>query len=227
MKKTALILFTFIFFNVYSQKNLKSFSFKKGEVLDLILLTGSSKFKQGFENYKKTILPVGFEYGYQPQPGFKASKLVLGNYLPTSFLIGKWKSKEKRENFLEKIVKRVPDFHQQRKNTFTYFGLSYHTLSNDLKFTVNSNTYNVVTSFWKKNNADFYTFTKQWKKDVVIAGGKFILKLPKGISPVSYNYNPDLFTIIEWKNKSDYHKFVAEHPLDFYSKLKKCASICN
>ncbi len=220
MKKSVLFLFTFILVNVYSQQNVKSFNFKKGEVLDIILLTGSPEFKEGFEKYKKTILPVGFEYGYQPQPGFKASKLILGNYLPKSFLIGKWGNKEKRENFLENIVNRVPDFHKQRRSTFAYFGLSYYTLSKDLKFTVNLNTYNVVTSFWKKNNTDFYTITKQWEKDVFATGGKFILKLPKGISPVGYNYNPDLFTIIEWKNKSDYEKFVEKHPLGFYSKLK-------
>lgn len=220
MKKTVLILFTLIFFNAYSQQKNKSFSFKKGEVLDLILLTGTPKFKEGFEKYKKTAIPVALKYGYQPQPGFKATKLILGNYLPASFLIGKWKNKENRENFLKIIEKRVPDFHQQRRNTFAYFGLSYRALPKDLKFTVNSKTYNVVTSFWKNNLKNYTQFLKQWKKDVQKFKGEFILELPKGTSPTGYDYNPDFFSIIQWKNRASFEKFLKKHPLNKYDNLK-------
>lgn len=220
MKKPALLLFVFIFLNAYSQKHLKSFNFKKGEVFDLILLTGAPKFKEGFKKYKETAFPVAFEFGYQPQPGFKTTQLTLGNYLPTSLLIGKWKSKKKRESFLKTIVKRVPDFHQQRRNIFTYFGLSYHALSKDLKFTVNSKKYNVATAFWKRTHKSYAQFLKQWKKEIIKFGGKFILELPKGISPTGYNYNPDFFSIIQWENKDSFEAFSKKHSLISYEVLK-------
>ena len=100
----------------------KSFEFKKGEVLDVILLTQVENSETLFERYKKTAFPVAFEYSYQPQPGFGISKLTLGTNKPVAFLFGKWASLEKREGFLDVIGQRVPDFHQQRRNLFPYFG---------------------------------------------------------------------------------------------------------
>ena len=161
MKFSNLIVLFFLslFLNSQAQKKeMISYSFKKGEVLDVMLLTTTADSKELYEKYRKTAFPVAFEYGYQPQTGFRISKLTLGNNLPQSMIFGKWKSKEKRETFLATISKRVQDFHFQRRALFPNFDLTYYEVSHDLNFTINRKKYNVVTSFWKGNANDFSKF---------------------------------------------------------------------
>ena len=121
MKISFLTLLLFIFLTSQGQDHLKTYHFKKGEVLDITLLTTAPNSAALFDHYKKTAFPVAFEYGYQPQPSFNVTGLTLGNYLPGSFVMGKWKSKGNRQGFLTNITQRVPDFHQQRRALFTYF----------------------------------------------------------------------------------------------------------
>ncbi|WP_062060160.1 hypothetical protein [Aquimarina longa] len=215
-----LLLFSLSFMNSTAQNDLKSFSFKKGEVLDIILLSTAPNSGALFERYKKTAFPVGFEYTYQPQPGFKTTELTLGNHLPTSLILGKWSSKEKREGFLTTITKRVPDFHSQRRALFTYFGLTYYVAPRDIQFSVDTKKYNLATSFWKKDSKSFSSFLTQWKKEVIKSGGKIILQLQDGTSPTGYDYNPDIFYIIEWKDESSFETFAKKHPLSSYEVLK-------
>ncbi|WP_010178786.1 hypothetical protein [Aquimarina agarilytica] len=222
MKASKVLLFVFActFLNLSAQKHLTSFSYKKGEILDIILLSVTPNSKTIFERYKKTAFPVAFEYSYQPQPNFGITKNTLGNHLPHNLFFGKWKNKEKREDFLKNITTKVPDFHEQRRQLFTYFGLTYYEATKDLEFSVNTKKLNTATSFWKKDTETFSNFVSQWKNEIENAGGKFIIELNKGTSPLGYDYNPDLFCIIEWKNKSSFKSFAKKHPLSSYNSLK-------
>jgi hypothetical protein len=213
------VAFFLISATIWSQKKQKSFEFKKGEILDVILLSTNENTSKLFDRYKQTAFPVAFEYTYQPQPGFSIKELTLGNHLPSSLIIGKWNSKEKREGFLKNIVKKVPDFHEQRRSIFKYFGLTYYTMEKDINFSVNTERFNMVSAFWgkEKNAAEFY---KNWEKKIKISGGEITIKLKKGISPTGYYYNPDVFYIISWKNKELFDAFARENPLSYYEDLK-------
>lgn len=216
-----LVLFCLAFLNTNAQrKNLISYSFKKGEVMDVMLITTASDSKDKYERYRKTAFPVAFEYGYQPQTGFRISKLTLGTHLPKSLIFGKWKSKGKREGFLANISKRVPDFHSQRRALFPYFDLTYYEMSNDINFAINREKHNVATSFWEEDSRSFSKFFNQWKKQVEKSGGTFILQLKNGNSPTGYSYNPEVFCIVEWENKSKFEAFAKTHPLAKYESLK-------
>ena len=212
----ALLLFT----NVHAQETIKKFEFKKGEVLDILVLSTVENYKELFENYKKTAFPIAFEYTYQPQPGFRIEKLTLGNNKADNFIFGKWSNKEKREGFISNIAKRLPDFHQQRRGLFTYFGLAYYEMSKDIKFSINIKKYNVVTSFWQLDSKSLEAFYKNWHKLVIASGGRFILQLEDATSPLGYVYDPDILCIVEWETAADFETFEKRNPLSKYTSLK-------
>ncbi|WP_442265117.1 hypothetical protein ACSIGC_12330 [Tenacibaculum sp. ZS6-P6] len=219
LKLTSLLLLFFSSY-FYAQKNIQYYDFKKGEVLDILLISNTKKdFNKLFDRYKKTIFPVGVKYSFTPQKGFKTDELILGGYLPNSLVFGKWESVMKRESFLDVIEKEVPDFHEQRKRLFPHFELVYYEIKNDIKFEIDRNKHNVVTSFWKKNN-ESEKFTKKWIKEVEKSGGKIVIKLTKGKSPLGYYYNPTLITIVTWETKEAFQSFLKKHPLSTYKDLK-------
>lgn len=193
--------------SIYGQSDVKSFHFKKGEILDILVLTAKPDSGALFETYKKTAFPIAFELSYSPQPGFKISQNRQGNHHPTSFLFGKWDNKQKREKFLEVIDKRVPDFHKQRRNLFSYFALTYYEAQEDLRFDIDKGKYNVVTSYWQKDPATFKKFKNKWLKEVTKHGGQVQLALSNGTSPMGYYYNPTYLTITQWKDKATFDQF--------------------
>lgn len=202
------------------EKEIKSFDFKKGEVLDIFLLSQTENSEELIERYKNTAFPVAFEYGYRPQPGFGISKLTLGTNMVQAFLVGKWVSVEKRQGFLKNIANRVPDFHQQRRDLFPYFGLTYYEMTQDLQFSVNTTKYNVVTALWNSPSKKNTSFFKKWADAVQKSGGKVILTLENGTSPIGYYYNADILCIVEWQDETAFKSFSKQHPLAFYEELQ-------
>lgn len=218
-KNLILLFAVLIFFGMSAQEKIKSFDFKKGEVLDIILLSQTENSNELFEQYKKTAFPVAFEYGYQPQLGFGISKLTLGTNKAQAFLFGKWENLEKREGFLTNIAKRMPDFHQQRRDLFPYFGLTYYSMLADLKFSVDTSKYNVATALWSKPSKKDASFFNKWKAAITKSGGKVIVTLENGKSPLGYYYNADVLCIVEWKNEAAFKAFAEKHPLAYYEAL--------
>ncbi len=221
LKTFAIVILSLTISNCIGQNNkVMSYSFKKGEVLDVMLLTTAPNSKDKYMQYRKTAFPVAFEYSYQPQKGFKISELTLGTHKPYSLIFGKWASKEKRENFLADITKRVPDFHQQRRALFPYFDLTYYEMKQDFTFSINREKYNVATSFWVKDTKKSNRFIKKWEKDIKKMGGNIVLHLNDGTSPTGYVYNPDQFYIVEWNDKSAFKAFAKKYDMNSYNALK-------
>jgi len=213
------IVFALVSNFAWTQAKQKSFDFKKGEVLDILLIKTKANTRELFDIYKKTIFPVGVEYTFQPQPSFAIKKITIGHHTPNSMIIGKWENIRKREGFLNNIVKRVPDFHEQRRGLFEYFGLTFYKMEKDIKFSVDSDKFNIGNAFWgrDKKSLEFY---RKWEHKVKKAGGEIILKLENGVSPVGYYYNADVFYIIAWKNKDTFEMFAKKNPLHKYEDLK-------
>ncbi|MEM6801048.1 MAG: hypothetical protein AAF696_06560 [Bacteroidota bacterium] len=219
-KSLLILFFTFFFLSAFSQEKEKKFSFKKGEVMDLIYLSSHPDTEQLFEQYKKTAFPVAFEYGYQPQRGFAVKELTLGMNQSNSLIVGKWSSREKREGFLANIVQRVPDFHQQRRQIFEEFALTYYIMPRDLEFSTASGKFYTATSFWQKDANSLERFSQKWKRAIEKAGGKIILELEEGYSPTGYYFNPELFFIVEWEERDPFEIFAEANPLSSYEALK-------
>lgn len=222
LKSVVLLFFSFVLFQAMGQEKVYSFELKKGDVLDVMLLTQLKADNAGelFNTYKKTIFPVGVEYSYQPLSGFGISKLTLGTNNANAFLFSKWDSLEKREGFLDIIVDRVPNFHQQRRVLFPDFRLTYYEMNKDLKFSVNTSKYNVVTALWTHTSKKDSLFFKKWEDAVLKFDGKVIVTLQNGKSPLGYYYNADILCVVEWQNEDAFDKFDQKHPLSFYEELR-------
>ncbi len=192
--------------------NAQTFDFKKGEIFDFLLLTNKPEADKHFGKYKETAFPVAMAMSYQPLPSYYGiTDYTQGNQQPEGFVFGKWENLEKREKFIAEIDKKVLDFHHQRQKIWSYFGLTYYEMTNDVSFTINTKKHNVVTAYWKKDNASFNQFKKQWLKKSHKAGGKIIIELTNGKSPFGYYYNPDYLVITQWESKAIFDAFYREN----------------
>ena len=221
MKAFLLLIALVVFFSdVKAQNNLVQIEYKKGEVLDIILNTIQTDSEEAYNRYRKTAIPIAFEYSFQLMPVFDIVEAKLGLSVPSTFILGKWDSIEKREDFLKNIVSRLPDFHEQRRNLFTDFVLTYYELEKDISFHVNKEKYNVATSFWKDDEKSYTDFLYGWKDRVEEHGGKIILELTGGNSPTGYYYNPDSFIMVEWETEGAFTEFSKANPLSTYEVLQ-------
>ncbi|MBW1295207.1 hypothetical protein [Aquimarina litoralis] len=212
LKNLSLLLFICLMMsNINAQSDIKSFSFKKGEILDILLLTTKPNTDSHFDRYKKTAFPVAFKKTYQPLPGFRIAKTTQGNIQPSSFILGKWSDLKNREAFITEIEEVVPDFHEQRRDLWSIFNLTYYEMQKDVSFKINKSKYTVATSYWKKEPASFKKFVDQWYQKTTSKGGKKILELTNGKSPVGYYHNPDLLVITEWNTKEEFEAFYTEN----------------
>ncbi len=197
-------------YNTSAQSKIKSYTFKKGEVLDILLLSQKPKADSLFKNYVKTAFPLAIKMSYKGLPGFKVENYTQGNLQPQSLILGKWNSKEKREKFITDIENVVPDFQQQRRDIWSLFNLTYYEMP-EITFEINKDKYNVVTAYWQKEGKSFTQFKKKWLQKSSNKGGKTILELTNGKSPLGYYYQPDYFVITQWENKTDFEAFHKEN----------------
>ncbi|WP_298313786.1 hypothetical protein [uncultured Aquimarina sp.] len=197
--------------SLVAQSDVKSFDFKKGEVLDILLLTNKPDIEKDFERYKKTAFPVASKRTYRPQPGFNIKETTQGNIQPTTFIFGKWNDLKNREQFISEIEDIVPDFHVQRRNMWSIFNLTYYEMPRDISFKIDRSKYIVATSYWKKDTESFKKFTELWSQKSAAKGGKKILQLTNGKSPLGYYHNPDLLVITQWESKQEFDAFYKEN----------------
>lgn len=205
-----LIIYWIGIITILAQDNKLEYQFRKGEVLDILLLTNGPDVKTLFPNYRNTAFPVATKFSYKPIPGLPITETLQGGIQPQSLIFGKWDSKEKRKGFLDAIVPEVPDFHKQRRAIWTYFSLTYYELPRDISFTINRSKYNVVTSYWGEGKS-FKEYLKAFQQATTQNGGKEVISLTNGTSPVGYVYNPDYLTITQWESKTAFDAFYKEH----------------
>ena len=203
----TLLFISFTQISLNAQSNIKSFDFKKGEVLDVLLLTNQPEGGALFDKYKKTAFPVAMKMSYQPLPGFQIAAYTQGNHQPSSFLFGKWSNLEKREAFIANIEKEVPDFHEQRRAIWSIFNLTYYEMPADISFQIDKDKVTVATAYWENDAGDFSKFKKALAKKTKKTGGKTVLELMNGKSPFGYYYQPDYLVITEWKDKATFDAF--------------------
>lgn len=190
-----------------AQETKKSFNFKKGQVLDIIFLNQKPDKDNLLQEYFKLVFPVAQKNGYNPQSGVSIEKYTQGNYHPQSMVFGYWNTFDSRSEFLSEIRNTVPDFHKRRSDLWSTFALTYWELQNDLSFEINSDKYNVVTAYWRKDGESLVKFKSAWSQKVKQLGGNITVELTNGASPFGYYYNPDYLVITEWENEAAFKTF--------------------
>ena len=190
-----------------AQTSLQTIELKQGEVLDILFLSQHSEVDDALKSYFQTAFPVAKRMSYQPLPGFKVNRHTQGNHHPDILVLGKWKNLERREAFLTEILEEVPDFHERRREIWSYFGLRYFEMKEDLSFTIDRNAYHVATAFWFADNTKPSKFYEKWLQAIGELGGKISLQLREGTSPFGYQYAPDYFLITSWENEAAFKAF--------------------
>lgn len=213
-KQLKFVLFLLILWGAIitalAQEKTYDYNFKKGQVLDILLLTDGPDVPALFPKYRKTAFPVASKFSFKPVPGLLISETIQGGVQPEGMIFGKWDSKEQREGFLRAIVPAVPDFHEQRRALWTYFTLTYYEMQEDTSFVIDRSKYNVVTSYWGQGTS-FQNYLNTFKDATKQQGGKEIITLTNGYSPVGYVYNPAYLTITQWENKDAFDTFYKKH----------------
>lgn len=146
--------------SIQGQSKIDTIVLNKGSVLDILLLDQNPDVEADLKSYFKTAFPIAKRMSYQPLPGFKIVKHTQGNLCPQALILGKWESKNIREAFLTQILEEVPDFHERRRKIWSYFGLRYFEIPEDVYLKIDRSKYQVATAFWfasKDDLSEFYT----------------------------------------------------------------------
>ncbi len=186
----------------FGQSATKTIALKQGEVFDILLLSQNPNTGDALNDYFKTAFPVAKRMSYQPMPGFKIKDHTQGNLRPSNLIFGKWANATKREAFLTQITKEVPDFHERRRNIWSYFGLCYFEMQEDLVFEIDPSKFHVATAYWFKVKGESVAFIKKWKKQLQKQQGNVLVELQNGSSPFGYLYHPDYFVVSSFENEA-------------------------
>jgi len=192
-----------------SQDKVKSFNFKKGEVIDFLFISTKTddKAKETSDRYFATAFPIARKEGYAPQPGFSTpSTPTQGNYHPEVVALGKWPSIKGRLKALNDLETQLEDFHEMRRTIWSNFDVTYYELMEDLNFEVAPEKHTVITLYWAKEKG-FDSFKSKWMQQMKSANGKVLVDLGKGFSTYGYHFVPDMISITEWNSKEDFEKF--------------------
>ncbi len=222
MKLSSFIVTIAIFSGSFlqAQNSTITYDFKKGQAFDIIFLTTKPNVDDKLQSYFKDVFPVAEASGYHNLKGFGLGETTQGNYQPGVMVFGYWDSKSNRSEFLTKIEKKMPDFHEQRRTIWSTFDLTYYVLREDLSFEVDTEKFNVVTTYWAKNMKNFKSFEKALRLKTTTNGGEIKLSLKDGDSPFGYYHNPDLLLITEWESEEDFRKFYDENVQMDHSSIK-------
>ncbi|MFH6603571.1 hypothetical protein ACEZ3G_08790 [Maribacter algicola] len=209
MKQTKSMLLVIALFLAGTLVNAqsKTLSFKKGEVLDILLFTGKPEMGKLFPKYKETAFAFALKTGYEPQPLLAVTETLQGGYQPSSFVFGKWKNLASRKKFLSEITIEVPDFHEQRRAMWSSFYLAFYEMDKDISFDINPDKVIVATAYWKDGSDSFTNFKKEWLNKAKSNGGKVMLELNDAMSSVGYMYKPDYVVLTEWKDRVAFDAF--------------------
>ncbi|WP_339625819.1 hypothetical protein [uncultured Maribacter sp.] len=209
MRQTKLVLVVTAIFlgGLLANAQSKTLTFKKGEVLDILLFSGKPDFSKLFPRYKETAFTFALKTGYQPQPILSIAETTQGGIQPASFVFGKWTSVSARKKFLNEITTEVPDFHEQRRAMWSSFHLAYYEMEKDVSFDLNPEKAIVATAYWKDESNGFMNFKKEWLKEAKNNGGKVLLELNDAMSSIGYMYKPDYMVLTEWNDRDAFDTF--------------------
>ncbi|MFK8163892.1 MAG: hypothetical protein AB8H12_15710 [Lewinella sp.] len=194
-----------------AQAKPKTVDLKKGQVFDIIFLTNDPAAKDLMQDYFKRAFPIAQANGYTSGGGFGiAGTPIRGNYHPEVMAIGTWPGLAERTAGLAALETQMDDFHEMRRKIWPTFNLTYYEMKEAASFTIKTEKYYVVTAFWAEQKGRFKKFLKQWEVTQAKAGGTPLLVLTDGTSPFGYNFEPDYFTITEWKSEAAFLRSLPE-----------------
>ena len=191
-----------------AQEKVDTITLKKGEIFDILLLSRYPNTEADVKSYFETASPVARRMSYQPLPGwYNITQYTQGNHGPEKLILAKWNNMNTREAFLDQILNEVEDFHERRRKIWSYFGLRYFEIEENLTFEIHRDQFQVATAFWLEADEQTSDYYEEWLVEISRSGGQILIELSDGKSPFGYQYDPEYFVISSWENKSAFDAF--------------------
>jgi len=204
-----LVLITII--DVKAQEDLVTYSFKKGEVMDVLLLNSKDGIEEVRKRYFETATPIARKRGYTPMPYFSILESPLrGNYHPDAIVIASWPSVEVRKTTLVELETTLLDFHDMRREIWSTFNIAYYEMAKDMSFTIDKSKYNVATAYWAEDNQSMDAYMSRWTQLIEATNGIVVVQLTGAGSVFGYVYKPDYLVVSSWDSKEAFEVFRAQ-----------------
>jgi heme-degrading monooxygenase HmoA len=189
----------------------KTIKINRGQVLDFLNAIRNPGTDDAMNEYFGKVFPPAQQYGFKLDATFvTVAPPTQGNYHAQFFGVSSWTSKESRAKWDNH--KMDYDFKQARREIWSVFNLVYYkNLKDDIEFTVSDDKLYVITSYWIDDMKAFKKASNKTTHSLVAAGGKKILSIGKGESPIGYQYEPDVITITEWETHEAFDQYLVNN----------------
>ncbi|UTW56306.1 hypothetical protein [Kordiimonas sp. SCSIO 12610] len=225
MTKSMMVLaFTIFALHAHAQEDTKkTYTFKKGHVVDFLLLKQKANSGKALNEYARAAIAEARALGYKGNGGFTiARNPIQSNIHPDSLIFGSWPGNFKdRETALKTLLAAVPDLYSKRLDVWSSFFMTNYEIKEDISFDVDRNKIQVLTSYWKKDDQKFMLFKESFLKKIDQYGGVMKLNLTDARSPYGYDYTPDFTTLVEWDSQADFDAFLKSSLLMDTSGVKQ------
>lgn len=187
----------------------RTFTFDKGQVLDVLYLIRRPDTGAALQDYFKEIGPVARKLNYTPHGGLGVSgKPAQGNFMPDVVAFGTWPGDfSDRDAAYGRLLEEAPDLHSRRMDIWSSFNMTQYELGEDISLTMGKAKHYVLTAYWLEDAGNLDAFQAMLMETLSATSGTAKMVLTGGRSPFGYAFTPDLVVFSEWDNVLDAAKF--------------------
>ncbi len=193
-----------------SGQDIKTYTFDKGQVLDVLYLTRRPDTGAALQDYFKTAGPIARKLKYTPHGAIRvASKPSQGNLYPDVVAFGTWPGGfADRDSAYRRLLTELPDLQSRRMDIWSSFNMTQYELNEDVVLTMDKAKHYMLTAYWLEDASTLDAFEASFIEALQATSGTSKMLLTGGRSPFGYAFTPDLVVISEWDNILDQAKFV-------------------
>ncbi len=187
----------------------KTYTFTKGQVLDVLYLIRRPDTGAALQDYFKTAGPIARKLNYSPHGALRvAGKPQQGNFSPDVVAFGTWPGDfADRDSAYQQLLAELPDLQSRRMDIWSSFNMTQYEIPEDITLTMDKAKHYVLTAYWLEDADDLGAFQKTFLQMLNTTSGTSKLLLTGGRSPFGYAFTPDLMVVSEWDNVLDVAKF--------------------
>jgi len=187
----------------------KTFTFAKGQVLDVLYLTRRPNTDEALQTYFKTLGPIARKLKYTPLGAVRvAGKPSQGNLYPNVVAFGSWPGDfADRDEAYRNLLLEEPDLQGRRMDIWSSFNMTQYEVREDIILTMDKAKHYVWTAYWLKDAGDLRAFQKAFMDTLEATSGRSKMVLAGGRSPFGYEFEPHLVVVAEWDSILDAAKF--------------------
>lgn len=187
----------------------KTYSFEKGQVLDVLYLIRRPNTQAALQDYFKTAGPIARRLNYTPHGAVRVSgKPQQGNFSPDVVAFGTWPGDfSDRDDAYRQLLAELPDLQSRRMNIWSNFNMTQYEIEVDISLTMDKAKHYLLTAYWLENEDELEAFQAAFMATLSDTSGTGKMVLTSGRSPFGYAFTPDLMVISEWDNVLDVEKF--------------------